>query len=274
MDSARLHMERGEHERSLALFAEAVAERRALLAEEPTQARTQRDLAVALLLSSEAQSKAGKHADAIREATESVDLMSKLTAQEAQSSRPDARNITTLGNCRSGVAAADFAAAESSADRAGSLEAARRSWNAAAELFAERLAADPENADLKQFLADARGGAGACLQRLGRHSEALDAAAQAVGIFRERVSASPNDLWQKRTLALNLRRLADAHAALAADPQRAADDRRRSREAALLALSEAITLAQAVAESELKPIDESASIESLRQALAAVRSAG
>lgn len=274
MDSARIHIERGENEKALALFAEAVNERRALLAEEPTQARTQRDLAVALLLSSEAHSDAGKHADAIREATESADLMSKLTAQEAQSSRPDARNITTLGNCRGGVAAANFAAAESSADRKGSLEAALRSWTAAAELFAERLAADPENAGLKQFLADARSSAGTCLLKLGRPSEALDAGVQAVGIVRELVSASPNDLRLKRSFALDLRRLADAHAALADDPQRAADDRRRSREAAVMALTEAVMQAEAVANSELGPANGSASIESLRQALTELQSGG
>ncbi len=269
MDLARARIDLGEADKGMALFAEAVTERRALHEAEPGQARTQRDLAVALLLSSEVQSDAGRHADAIREANEAVDFMSRLTAQEAQSNRPDARNITTLGNCRAAVAAAQAAGAESSEDPKGSLEAALRSWVAAAELFAQRLAADADNADLKKFFADAKSGESACLLHLGRAGDAAAAAEQSVALARALSSGSPEDRSLSRALLLGLRRGGDAHAALARDEQRSADDRGRSREAAAAAYRAALPIAESLGRAAGKG-DPSITAEAIRKALSEV----
>lgn len=245
MDLGRTKFDLGDREPGLSLFAEAVSERRTLLAEEPGQARTQRDLAVALLLSSEMLSKAGKHADAVRESAEAVDLMSRLTAQEAQSNRPDARNLSTLGNCRAGLAAAQTAAAATSEDRAGALEAALRSWSAASELFAERSAADSDNAELRVFLADSRSGEADCLHHLGRQPEAVEAADRALTLLRPLAAASPSDRSLTRTLVIALGRSGRASAAISSDSSQPVQTRETAREKARTAYQEALAFAAA-----------------------------
>lgn len=245
MDLGRTKFDLGDREPGLSLFAEAVSERRALLAEEPGQARTQRDLAVALLLSSEMLSKAGKHADAVRESAEAVDLMSRLTAQEAQSNRPDARNLSTLGNCRAGLAAAQTAAAAASEDRAGALEAALRSWSAASELFAERSAGDADNAELRVFLADSRSGEADCLHELGRQPEAVEAADRALTLLRPLAAASPNDRSLTRSLVIALGRSGRASAAISSDGGLPVPTRETAREKARTAYQEALAFAAA-----------------------------
>lgn len=273
IDLARAHLDLADTDKALPLIDEALAERRALLAEEPAQARTQRDLAVALILASEARSTAprgGRHADAIRESSEAVDIMSRLTAQEAQSNRPDARNIMTLGNCRAAAATALFLSADTSDDPKGTIEAALRSWQAAGQLYAERLAADPENLNLKAWLADTRCDAAACHLRLGAHREALASAEQALGILRPIASSPTAELGLRAWLALSLRRAADAHAALATDAARARPDREASRAAARAAYNESLQVAESILQNERTSIDPETTPDSIRAAIAAL----
>jgi tetratricopeptide (TPR) repeat protein len=261
-DLANVRVERGDVDGALPIVAEALDERRAILDAEPTQARTRRDLAVGLILSSEVFSRAGRHADAIREADEAVAIMSALTASEVE--RPDARNIATLAHAR--LAAADAVRAAAAPDAPAALETALRSYRAAATLFAERLAADADNADLQRPLAEARSGESDCLLRLARAGDAVEPADAGVSALRSLAQRSPDDLFLARVFSMALRRDGSAHAALAADESRPPDERRRERDAAETSLREALSLANRVAAAGLRtadPADEPAAIETL-----------
>lgn len=254
LDLARLLVESGKADEAHPLFSEAISERRRLLTEEPGQSRTRRDLAVALVYSSDANSRAGNHAQAVRDAQESLALMAQLTAEEAD--KPDARNLTSLGMARTALAHALLASAPTDPDRPGALEAALRSYHAAVELLSGGLAADADNADLRQLLADAQGGVAESCLALSRPAHAVEPAASAVRLGRMLVEQSPADVFLTRRLAQDLRRQGDAHAALAEDETLPLNDRRRARESAADSYRDALPFAEQFEAVGLLPPDE------------------
>lgn len=254
LEIAMLLDEQGEHDAALERIDAAIAVRRELLAAEPEQARTQRDLAVALRQRAATLLLADRPADAEAAARESRGLMSSLVEKEKQS--PDARNIYTLAMCDTLLG--DVL---SKADK--HTDAALAYTSAAATL--EPIAQESkETADYRAGLADALAGRGAALLAQGDATGALPPLDRSRELLDAILADAPDNTDMQRSLLAKLARSADAAEAIAKDTRESAASRRRSAIQGSGWATRGLAIAESLAKLPGKPLDKEISPDALK----------
>jgi non-specific serine/threonine protein kinase/serine/threonine-protein kinase len=256
LDIAGLFDEQGKHDAAIERIDAAIAVRRELLAAEPEQARTQRDLAVALRQRASSLLLAGRAADGEAAVREARGLMSSLVEKEKQS--PDARNVYTLAMC-------DILLGDVLSDVKKHAEAASAYASAAATL-GPITQDSKETAEYRRGLADALGGRGAALLAQGDAAEALASLERSRDVLDEILKGSPDDGELQRSLLSKLARSAGAAEALAKDQRESMASRRRVATQGVAWAARGLAIAESLAKLPGAPLDSDFSPESLRDA--------
>jgi tetratricopeptide (TPR) repeat protein len=254
LDLATLLSEQDRHAEALERIDAAIAVRRELLEAEPQQARTQRDVAVALRQKSITLLEAERPADAEAPIREARALMSSLVEQERSS--PDARNIYTLALCDLQLGEA-LTAAERHAEAASA-------FAAAASLLEPLSQESKEASDYRTSLADAWLGQGAALLSKGEPGGALALFERARTSFRTIVSENPDDSFHKRSLLRALALSASAAEIRAADERDPAPARLQTAQTAAPWVDEALQLAESIAAAPGPALEGPSSLDALR----------
>ena len=260
IDFAQFLARGGRYDEALERMEAAVSTRRELLSAEPEQARTQRDLAVALMTQADVMLGARRAQDAVRTAGEARQILAALVEKELElaggvMTKVDARNRFTLAGAWLSLG---WAQLENDA------KAALDSFRAAVDIGLALTSERQDASDYKSQLGEAHEGMARSLVKTGRASEALEEFERALASFEPTGNEAPRSVGIQRSLAQRLRYAADAAMVLAGEDFRPKAERAAAAGKAAEWAERGVAAADIVATSGEKPITPEAAPAELR----------